>query len=1392
MITNMTKRSFSPVFRMISCFVLVAFTATVVMPPQQAQAQTTVPTVLDLPAPGTMVGLTSAFTPPMLRGVQVNPDNPLDFEFLVDDGDAALTENEIKQETEHLVKYFLAALTTPQEQMWVNLNPAESDRIVAEGFDQTQMGRDLLAQDYVLKQLTSSLMYPDDEIGKKFWSRVHKKVYDTFGVTNIPSNAFNKVWIVPEKAVIHHEGTTAVVGEHRLKVMMESDYFATQNNRSEGYLVKSEEKDGSSPFTIHSSFLKDVILPEIEKEVNEGAHFAKLRQIYTSMILATWYKKHMKESLLSKVYVDQSKTNGVNVDDPDIKHKIYNQYVEAYKKGTVNLIKEEVDPVTQTMVPKKYFAGGADMSMLVDEVLEELRGVNPQVLFKLTRRYRQIGVKVDLNGFVDGFMDNLGRSMQPRRYVPNRTLEKLIGLVDNEETRQELYDRLVKKGQVNALAWFLDDDDSVKRASDLIRGVVNKHVSEAQKFSSWREHKEEITQDALFMIFDTLLPLNVDEMPQNAFNQSGEVDVLESAIQNYMILSELIFKMQNLANKEGKKSLKTKIYSEIKLALQVVGEQLMDVITKDSRLLALVKSGGMESSNFTMKSLGMSKESWGGSSLDLPTVGEIDRNVVLEDQDALFSSLLREKPRLAKALGISAQGEENVFLPVPAYAPLRWMGGREQMAQSLQLSDLLEPGPIMIGYAQSKKFLLWRWFKSLFDLSGMREGHVRWNGGRYQIDHSLFQQFLLDHGPFANLSGDSSSFSLTGSLVFRFRLGMLKAKDWVKRNTNSLVSGVHIAALIAMFGALVFSTYYFAPDYSTNGGYSLSSPYDVFRTANAQIYQLNDMDYIYREKQRFSGLPGLGLGLGGGSGFGISTEDGFNIDLSPESKEWRILQGEELLEGKVLITRLLDSMDEDGRFVNKGKVVADENAQVNEDHVVKIQIDNVGIDDNALPWTSGYIIRNIERNYEAGQLTYELVEVSDWHVDGGFEKSERMQKEIDMLNRHPSLEGIRESLSKAHQGNMNQMLLDIFGKQFLYNDSQVISIPDEGTFMELLGHVLENSSDGKFVTNRNVGVAIAKILSDAAGVEAAYVVGAQKGQSVARSYLLINGALYDITNFMERTSATSDVSLDRGQDQSEIKLAELLRRKVLVKDNPRAAVIFSQTIVHEETVLNPNHTLGDVGAATVEVEEGMTLSEIAYMAYGEASESTLEYIMLANGIADADHIEVGQEITLPNVVAVELIARPNDSYWTLVKRTRDYYEPIRKSIKRMQMANPEGIIRDGQKVRVALDAEHAEFLANEYGLAELGVVTVNGKPVKKEDKMMAGQESQQEDAAIYGGIDLNEDFLEMDVQSSGDAIKFHMPRQYRTLTPQDVLGATPQVMYMEQGTVQTLPFFMGM
>ena len=189
---------------------------------------------ISLPLPGIRVHLSPSFHPPVLKGIKINTQNPFKFEFVLDQGSSSVIPAKAGIQT--LIKYFLAALTVPEQDLWVNLSPYEKDRIVPDAFGQTEMGRDLLAQDYILKQITASLIYPEDEIGKKFWKRVYEEAAKKFGTTNIPVNTFNKVWIVPGKAVVYENAKagTAFVIESTLKVMLEEDYLAFEKNKRAG------------------------------------------------------------------------------------------------------------------------------------------------------------------------------------------------------------------------------------------------------------------------------------------------------------------------------------------------------------------------------------------------------------------------------------------------------------------------------------------------------------------------------------------------------------------------------------------------------------------------------------------------------------------------------------------------------------------------------------------------------------------------------------------------------------------------------------------------------------------------------------------------------------------------------------------------------------------------------------------------------------------------------------------------------------------------------------------------------------------------------------------------------------------------------------------------------
>ena len=254
-------------FRKIVClFVTAAFLLSNLVLPTGVSAQT----LFNLPVLGTTVSLTPSFRPLTLSGLNLYPDNPFKFDFLVDQGDTTLKDEDLRRETNRLIKYFLAALTVPESELWVNLSPYEKNRIVPDKFGKTEMGRDLLAQDYMLKQLTASLMNPEGELGRKFWEKIQALAKEKSGGEELPKDMFHKIWIVPDKAVIYVHAKGAFIVKSHLKVLMEEDYLALREsgNREQltvdSVLEKSAVSEKSTVNrTPYTKVLKEILLPVI-------------------------------------------------------------------------------------------------------------------------------------------------------------------------------------------------------------------------------------------------------------------------------------------------------------------------------------------------------------------------------------------------------------------------------------------------------------------------------------------------------------------------------------------------------------------------------------------------------------------------------------------------------------------------------------------------------------------------------------------------------------------------------------------------------------------------------------------------------------------------------------------------------------------------------------------------------------------------------------------------------------------------------------------------------------------------------------------------------------------------------------------------------------------------
>ncbi len=307
-----------------------------------------------LPAPGMQVYPSEPYHPLLLKGVLVDPKHPLRLDFIFDRGDSSATGDALKEDMLRQVRFFLTALTLPEEDLWVNLAPQEEDRIIPELLARTEMGRALLEEDYILKQLTASMLDPEAPAGGAFWQEVYAKAGRLYGTSRIPIDSMSRVWIVPNRADVYSTPRGAYVSAAHLTVLQEEDYRAWRRRRDAGALEIGEE--GSASLT--GPVLRRTVLPIVEKDVNTGQRFASLRKVYHAVILAAWFKQALRGGFWGRTYIGRGKVAGVDVADPEVRREIYDRYLQALRVGVVKMLRLEKDPQTGRQVPRKYFTGG--------------------------------------------------------------------------------------------------------------------------------------------------------------------------------------------------------------------------------------------------------------------------------------------------------------------------------------------------------------------------------------------------------------------------------------------------------------------------------------------------------------------------------------------------------------------------------------------------------------------------------------------------------------------------------------------------------------------------------------------------------------------------------------------------------------------------------------------------------------------------------------------------------------------------------------------------------------------------------------------------------------------------------------------------------------------------
>jgi hypothetical protein len=315
---------------------------------------------------------------------------------------------DVEKATQKSLEYFFLALVLPEEKFWVNLNPQEADKIVEPDLAATDLGRIMLAADLRLKKDVSELTNPrTSAVGREYWERLYAKA-EALGIADkIPVS--NRVWIIPDEVATRQTPKRINILQSRLKASLESEYLTQDAG------IKDKEKKELQDYGIQ--LMRELILPVLNKKINESYFYADLRGVYQALILARWYKSNFgqqKNSLLQSA--SATVFEDLETDIPYGRDQIYQDYLDSFTKGEYDFVENKGAKLQLYLqaITRRYVSGGINLRKI--EVVR-----NPPNFLVSPARPDSFSLQFEAY-FPEGVVNPLGRAKQIVRtmFVPNQ------------------------------------------------------------------------------------------------------------------------------------------------------------------------------------------------------------------------------------------------------------------------------------------------------------------------------------------------------------------------------------------------------------------------------------------------------------------------------------------------------------------------------------------------------------------------------------------------------------------------------------------------------------------------------------------------------------------------------------------------------------------------------------------------------------------------------------------------------------------------------------------------------------------------------------------------------------------------------------------------------------
>ncbi len=201
---------------------------------------------------------------------------------------------------------------------WVNLNPSQPDKVIDQYLGQTEVGRILLEADLELKRAWTRSQDPKTAVGLEYWNRM----------TGM-DGACIRQWIVPKTATIREEGNRLYILDAPLEVKAEAFDFTIPSDPSFKCPANPEPS---------MAVYRDLLLPELNKAVNDAPEFKDLRRVYISRVAAEWYRDRMTaDGRAAGAGIDSNDVSTLEREDDWSPTDVFNQYLKEIYGTTYEL-----------------------------------------------------------------------------------------------------------------------------------------------------------------------------------------------------------------------------------------------------------------------------------------------------------------------------------------------------------------------------------------------------------------------------------------------------------------------------------------------------------------------------------------------------------------------------------------------------------------------------------------------------------------------------------------------------------------------------------------------------------------------------------------------------------------------------------------------------------------------------------------------------------------------------------------------------------------------------------------------------------------------------------------------------------------------------------------------